>query len=58
MKFRRYGKTEVVNFENGRWIREDSPRIVNEDYGITFLTDWLVSLFGKLVHPTKTPQFN
>ena len=58
IKIRRYGKTVIMKFENGKWTQVDSSTIVNEGYGITPLTDWFVSLFGKLFPRTKTPQFN
>ena len=58
IKIRRYGKTVTVNFENGKWIQVDSFKIVNEGFSMTPLTNWLVSLLGKLFPRTKTPQLS
>ena len=58
IKIRRYGKTVIVKFENGKWTQVDSSTIVTEGYGIIPLTNWFVPLFGKIFPRTKTPQFN
>ena len=58
IKIRRYGKTVIVKFENGKWIQVDSLIIVNEGSSKTPLTNWLNSLLGKLFPRTKTSQFN
>ena len=58
IKIRRYGKTVIIKFENGKWTQVDSSSIVNEGYGMTPSMYWFVSLFGKLFPRTKTPQFN
>ena len=58
IKIRRYGKTVIVKFENGKWIQVDSLKIVNEDFSMTPLTNWLISSLSKLFPRTKTPQFN
>ena len=58
IKIRRYGKTVIVKFENGKWIQGDSLKIVNEGFNMTPLTNWLISLLGKLFPRTKTPQLS
>ena len=58
IKIRRFGKTVIVKFENGKWIQVDSLSFVNEGFSMTPLTNWLISLFGKLFPRTKTPQLN
>tara|TARA_A100001011_G_C13559996_1_gene535886 strand:+ start:206 stop:385 length:180 start_codon:yes stop_codon:yes gene_type:complete len=58
IKVRRYGKTVIVKFENGKWIQVDSLTILNDSSSMTSLTSWLISLLGKLFPRTKTPQFN
>ena len=58
IKIRRYGKTVIVKFENGKWIQVDSLTIVNDSSSMTFLTNWLISLLGKLFPRTKTPQLS
>ena len=58
IKVRRYGKTVIVKFENGKWIQVDSLTILNDSTSMTSLTSWLISLLGKLFPRTKTPQFN
>ena len=58
IKIRRYGKTVIVKFENGKWIQVDSLEIVNEGFSMTPLTNWLISLLGKLFPRTKTPQLS
>ena len=58
IKIRRYGKTVIVKFENGKWIQVDSLTIVNEGFSITPLTDCLISMLGKLFPRTKTPQLS
>ena len=58
IKIRRYGKTVIVKFENGKWIQVDSLKIVNEGFSMTTLTNWLFSLLGKLFLRTKTPQLS
>ena len=54
IKIRRYGKTVIVKFENGKWIQVDSLKIVNEGFSMTPLTIWLISFLGKLFPRTKT----
>ena len=58
IKIRRYGKTVIVKFENRNWIQVDSLTIVNEDFSMTPLTNWIISLLGKLFPRTKTPQLS
>ena len=58
IKIRRYGKTVIVKFENGKWIKVNSLKIVNEGFSMTPLTNWLISLLGKLFPRTKTPQLS
>ena len=58
IKIRRYGKTVIVKFENGKWIQVDSLTIVNEDFSMNPLTNWLISFLGKLFPRTKTPQLS
>ena len=58
IKIRRYGKTVIVKFENGKWIQVDSLKIVNEGFSMIPLTNWLISLLGKLFPRTKTPQLS
>ena len=58
IRIRRYGKIVIVKFEDGKWTQVDSPSILSKGYGITFLTDWNASLFGKLFPRTKTPQLS
>ena len=58
IKIRRYGKTVIVKFENGEWIQVDSLTIVNEDFSMNPLTNWLISLLGKLFPRTKIPQLS
>ena len=58
IKIRRYGKTVIVKFVNGKWIQVDSLTIVNEDFSMNPLTNWLISLLGKLFPRTKTPQLS
>ena len=58
IKIRRYGKTVIVKFENGKWIQVDSLTIVNEGFSMTTLTNWLISLLGKHFPRTKTPQLS
>ena len=58
IKIRRYGKTVIVKFENGKWIKVNSLKIVNEGFSMTPLTNWLISLLGKLLPRTKTPQLS
>ncbi len=56
IKIRRYGKTVIIKLENGKWIQKDSLKIVNEDFSMTPLMNWIISILGKLFHNTKTPQ--
>ena len=58
IKIRRYGKTVIVKFENGKWIQVGSLTIVNEGFSMTPLTNWLNSLLGKLFPHTKTPKLS
>ena len=58
IKIRRYGKTVIVKFENGKWIQVDSLTIVNEGFSMNPLTNWLISLLGKLFPRTKTPKLS
>ena len=58
IKIRRYGKTVIVKFENGKWIQVDSLTIVNEAFSMNPLTNWLISLLGKLFPRTKNPQLS
>ena len=58
IKIRRYGKTVIVKFENGKWIQVDSLTIVKEGFSMTPLTNWLNSLLDKLFPRTKTPHLN
>ena len=58
IKIRRYGKTVIVKFENGKWIQLYSLKTVNEGFSMTPLTNWLISLLGKLFPRTKTPQLS
>ena len=58
IKIRRYGKTVIVKFENGKWIQEDSLKILNEGFSMTPLTNWLIFLLGKLFPRTKTPKLS
>ena len=53
IKIRRYGKIVTVKFEDGKWTQVDSQSILNKGYGITYLTDWFATLFGKLSPWTK-----
>ena len=54
----RYGKPVILKFENGQWIQVDSLKFVNEGFSMTPLTNWLISLLGKLFPRTKTPQLS
>ena len=58
IKIRRYGKTVIVEFENGKWIQVDSSTIVHESYGFIPFKNWLVSFFDKNFPHIKTHQFN
>ena len=58
IKVRRYGNTVIVKFENGKWIKVDSLTIVNEGFSMNPLTNWLISLLGKLFPRTKTTQLS
>ena len=58
IKIRRYGKTVIVKFENGKWIKVDSLTIVNEGFSMTPLTNWLIYLLDKLSPRIKTPQLS
>ena len=58
IKIRRYGKTVTIKFENGKWIQLYSLKTVNEGFSMTPLTNWLISLLGKLFPRTKTPQLS
>ena len=58
IKIRRYGKTVIVKFENGKWIQVDSLTIMNEGFVMSPLTNWIISLIGKLFPHTKTPQLS
>ena len=58
IKIRRYGKTVIVKFENGKWIQVDSLKNLKEGFIMTPLTNWLISLLGKLFPRTKTPQLS
>ena len=46
IKIRRYGKTLIVKFENGKWIQVDSSTIVHEGYGFIPFKNWFISFFG------------
>ena len=58
IRIRRYGKTVIIKFENGKWIKVDSSTIVHEGYGFVPIMDWFISLFGKIFPHIKNPQFN
>ena len=58
IKIRRNGKVVMVKFENSKWIQVDSLTIVNEGFSMNPLTNWLISLLGKLFPRTKTPQLS
>ena len=58
IKVRRYGKTIIVKFENGKWIQVDSSTIVHEGYGFFSFKNWFIPFFGKIFPHIKTPQFN
>ena len=58
IKVRRYGKTVIVKFENGKWIQADSSTIVYEGYGFIPFKNWFVSFFDKIFPHLKTSQFN
>ena len=58
IKIRRYGKTVIVKFENGKWIHVDSLTTVNKGFSMNPLLNWFISLVGKLFARTKTPQLS
>ena len=58
IKIRRYGKTFIVKFENGKWMQVDSSSTVHEGNGFNPFKNWFVSIFGKIFPQTKNPQFN
>ena len=58
IKIRRYGKTVIIKFENGKWIQVDSSKIVHEGYGFIPSKNCFVSFFGTIFPHIKNPQFN
>ncbi len=58
IKIRRYGKTVLVKFENGRWTLVDLSSTENESFGMTSLTFWFASFFCKLLNSVKILKLN
>jgi hypothetical protein len=58
IKIRRYGKTVLVNFENGKWTHVKSSPVVSKNVGTSsfYLTDSLISFFRQHLPRIKIPQ--
>ena len=54
IKIRRYGKTVIMKFINGKWIQVDSSTIVHESYRFIPFKNWFISFSFNAISSNKS----